>query len=464
MRTLTGRVAGCVLLAVVPACGLLERDPLPPEGQLVLGVATDAWLPRGAGDPYEPVSRTALFERLRIELFEPGALEPCHECLRDFGIDHATMNDGRASVGFVPRPSTGGYRARVRLYHAGVGESSAEPRLASTIETVVELPPVSADGIVEVHVILRTEDLSRPRGTLDAPVSVELGPPPKGLAGSWHREVLEGCAEPAGEGEACVAGGAFWMGDPAFAEPYERLVAVSPFYIDQHEVIAGAVRASGLAFIDAVALKADPYPYSADATRTDHHCTYTQTAGAKEDLPVNCVSRDLAWRFCEKRGASLVSEAQFEFVAGARRDATFPWGDAAPTCADAVYGRSYDQTKPPEWRACASSGVGVAKPGSGRLDRVKMPDGAEIVDLAGNLSEWVLDAYQRTDEPCYADNPVIDPVCGEPSPSAPDGVAVRGNPWTDPGGTALRAAVKQRASATAPQNPRVGFRCARPGR
>ena len=46
--------------------------------------------------------------------------------------------------------------------------------------------------------------------------------------------------------------------------------------------------------------------------------------------------------------------------------------------------------------------------------------------LAGNLAEWTLDAYQSTDEPCYRDNPVKDPVCREASPTQPDGVAVRG--------------------------------------
>ena len=459
-----GALALCFPLLAAASCSVLEPDPLPPEGQIVLGVATDAWLPRNAGDPYEPVARSALFERMRVELFAPGEREPCRECFRDFGIDHGTMNDGRASVGFVPRPGTSGYRARIRIYHSGASESAAEPRAASTLETVVALPPVAADGVVEVHVTLRTDALSAPRGTLDAPVDVEPGPPPKGLAGTWSEDVLQGCAEPARAGEACVPGGAFWMGDPGFATPYERLVAVSPFYLDEREVTAGEVRASGLAVLDPVKLTADPYLYSADATKTIHYCTYTQFAGSQEELPVNCVTRDLARRFCEKRAAVLPSEAQFEFVAGARRDATFPWGEEVPGCGDAVYGRSYDAKQPVEWRACVALGVGVAKPGSGRLDRVRMPDGNEIVDLAGNLAEWLLDAYQNTSEPCYRDNPVVDPVCREASPSAPQGVAVRGTPWTDPGGTFLRAAVKQSASSAAPQNPRIGFRCARPGR
>jgi formylglycine-generating enzyme required for sulfatase activity len=447
----------------VAACSVLEPDPLPPEGQLVIGITTDAWLPRGAGDAYEPVPRSALFERLRIELFAPGEQEPCRDCLRDFGIDHGTVTGGRASVGFVPRPNVTGYRARVRLYHSGASESSAEPRVESTIETVVALPPVAEDGIVEVHVALMTDDLSRPRGTLAAPVAAEAGPPPKGLAGTWHQEVLRDCAAPARAGEACVPGGAFWMGDPAFAVPYERLVALSPFYIDAHEVTTGEVRASGLATLDPVALTADPYLYSSDPAKTIHYCTYTQFPGTQEDLPVNCISRALARKLCAKRGAELASEAQFEFVAGARRDATFPWGEAEPTCADAVYARDYDTKARAELKRCAPLGVGAARPGSGRLDRVRMPDGNEIVDLAGNLSEWILDEYQAIDEPCFAANPRLDPVCREVSPKNPTRVAVRGEPWTDLGGAELRAAIKQSVDAKAVQDPRIGFRCARPG-
>jgi formylglycine-generating enzyme len=462
MRRALGVLAAALVLACVPSCGVLEPEPLPPEGQIVLGVTTDAWLPRGPGDPYEPVPRIALFQRLRIELFAPGEKEPCRECFRDFGIDHRTVNDGKASIGFVPRPDAAGYRARIRLYRSGASESSAEPRNAATIETVVALPPVAADGIVDVHVVLRTDDLSRPRGTLDAPVPAEAGPPPKGLVGSWHQEVLRDCAEAARRGEACVPGGAFWVGDPSFAVPYERLVALSPFYIDVREVTVGEVRASGLAFLDAVALKADPYLYSSDATRSTHYCTYTQKAADKEDLPVNCVTRDLAARFCEKKGGTLVSEAQFEFVAGARRNASFPWGEGNATCTDAVFSRSNEADTPSDFRRCVSVGVGVAKGGSGRLDRLLMPDGNEVVDLAGNLTEWLVDSYQTYTEPCFADNPVVDFVCTQPSVLAPDRVAVRSSAWADPGGAYLRATVKQSASKTAPQNPRIGFRCARP--
>jgi formylglycine-generating enzyme required for sulfatase activity len=460
VKSMQRALAATTLVVVASSCGVFDRGELPPEGQVVFGVATDAWLPRGAGEGYEPVSRNALFERLRIEMFAPGETEPCRECSRDFGVDHRTMNEGHATVGFVPRPGTSGYRIRVRLYHSGASESSAEPRPSSTLEAVVALPPVSADGVVDLHVTLRTDEMATPRGTLDAPASADPGPPPTGLAGTWHEDVVRGCAEPARAGEACVPGGAFWFGDPGFAVPYERLVALSPFYIAAHETTVAEMRASGLASGDALS-KSDPFITNPDPTKEAHYCTYTTRAGSNEELPANCVTRDLARRYCEKQGGQLPTDAQFEFVAGARRDATYPWGEAIASCADAVFGRNYETKAPPESRECVSSGIGAAKPGSGRLDRLRLPDGNEVLDLAGNVAEWTADFYQLDDEPCRTGNPVIDPLCRERTAVSDKLVSVRGNSWAEPGGSALRAAVSETAAIGTPQNPRVGFRCVR---
>ena len=451
-------VALALIVTVAPAC---SRE-LAPEGQIVLGVATDAWLPRGPDDPPDAVETAPLFSRLRVELFAPGDDVPCPECTRDFDLDARTANEGSASVGFVPRAGVSGYRARVRVYRTGPSESYAEPRPRSTMEAVVALPVVAADGVVRVHVVLHTADLGAPRGTLDAPIDPEQGDPPTGLAGTWSADVRRTCAAPAGQGEACVPGGAFWMGDPAFAVPYERLVAISPFYLDVREVTVGEVRASGLATLDTVKLTADPYLYSADASKSIHWCTYTQNAGAQEDMPVNCVTRDLAARYCAKIGKRLPTEAEIEFASGARRNATYPWGETTAGCDDAVFARSYDATKPPEFRACASVGVGAARAGSGKLDRVRFTaDGAEVVDLAGNLAEWVADAYEDTDEPCFAATVATDPLCTVESAKTPSNVLVRSSAWSDPGGPFLRAAVRSFTQASAPQNPRIGFRCAR---
>ena len=146
-------------------------EPLPPEGQVLLYLDTDAWLP----DPRDPDrDDPPLFDRLRIEIFEPGAAEPCAGCTREFGVDHPTVFAGEASVGIVPRAGESGYRARVRLYRVG-GADLVDPRPTSTLEAVVRLPVVRAEGIIEAHIVLRTDQLGAPQGSLDAPIDPSAG-------------------------------------------------------------------------------------------------------------------------------------------------------------------------------------------------------------------------------------------------------------------------------------------------
>ena len=88
-----------------------------------------------------------------------------------------------------------------------------------------------------------------------------------------------------------------------------------------------------------------------------------------------------------------------------------------------------------------------------------MPDGREILDLAGNVAEWSLDEYTTIEEACLDENPAVDPVCGTKSTVAPGRYLIRGDSWALPGAGGLRAAV--RSSFEDEQDEEVGFRCAR---
>lgn len=446
-------------LSLMAACGgLTDREVLPPEGQLLVYVDTDAWLPKGPGEATSPDDRPALFQRLRVELFPPGQSETCTGCSRDFGIDRGVVKRGQASIGFLPRVGVSGYRARVRLYRVGgAGETLVDARPPSTIESVVALPSTATEGIREVTVVLRTDTVGQPQGTLDAPIAAQEGRPTKSIVGTWREDIRRDCSRPAGDGEVCVRGGALWMGDPSFYDPLpERLVALSPFFIDLTEVTVGAFRKSKLATLDIDAAKADPYLYS---SQTNLYCRYTNTPGQFEDAAVNCVSKAMSEKFCAAQGGgTLPSEAQFEYVAGALRNLPFPWGADNANCDDAVFGRHYDTSTPEPLRACVSLGVGPALPGSGRRDRVRIGD-REVVDLAGNLSEWIRDAYSLSTERCWQTQAALDPVCAESAQK--DKVLLRGANWTSLGAAMLRANLRQTAAAGAPQNTRSGFRCVR---
>lgn len=426
-------------------------ESLPPLGQARLFIDTDATLPPAPGA--RGGEQPALFDRLRIEIFAPGDTAPCAQCTREFGIDHATVFEGRASLGIVSPPGKEGYRARVRLYRSR-GRDTVEPRKASTLEAVVLLPVVPQEGIADAHVVLQTADLGTPQGTLEAPIPALSGPAEGGLAGTWAQTYDRGCTGAPGPGEVCVRGGAYWMGDVALGSSYgnvssERLVAVAPFYLDATEVTVAEVHASNLKTNGVV------IPHSA----ANPNCTYTSKPAELEDHAVSCITRGGAMKYCVLKGARLPTEAEWEFAASARRSAHAVWGDDLPGCEDAVYARSDDPASVAALKECIALGAGGAKVGSGKRDHLTL-SGGTVSDLAGNLTEWVLDDWAEQTDPCWNAPILVNPVC--PAMTPPKAYTVRGASWHH-GASGLRAALRAEVDAEGdPLSQVIGFRCARP--
>lgn len=401
--------------------------------------------------PVGPTGPTPLFDRMRIELFLPGENQPCTGCAREFALDDDRMARGEASFGFFPPIHTPGHRAVVRLFRSG-GTASGEPRPASTLQSTVLLPEIAAEGVVEVTVVLRLADLAHPRGSLDAPVAVDPGRPTPGLVGSFPGARVVPCAAAAHDDEACVPGGAFWMGNPRLDVldareadgTSERVVVLAPYYLDRAEVTIAAMRAARVArVVD------DPV----EATPSRPGCLYTADPGKDDDRPVNCLSWQRARAFCTKVGKRLPSEVEYEYAAGALASRAFPWGGDLPACPDAVHGGG---------GSCAET-AGPASAGSGTRDRVTF-GAAVVVDLAGNLRELVADRFRRGDEACWGDGVLVDPVCEPDPPETQVARSVRGGSYRDEG-TLLRAALRgfiedERFAVS----ELVGFRCARDAR
>ena len=210
------------------------------------------------------------------------------------------------------------------------------------------------------------------------------------------------------------AGGQFVMGSTLGTrdEGPEHAVRVDDFYLDRTEVSRAAYemvrRESGLGVTD---------------------------SGAP-DSPATLVSWTDADRHCRAVGKRLPTEAEWELAARGSDGRVYPWGEEQPSAALVRFS-------------------GEAR-GPSPIDRYG--DGASqngVLNLAGNVAEWVSDWWDPT---YYERSPANNPR----GPLLGDYRIVRGGSWAD-------GAFELRTSARAYHNPDkgaayIGFRCARSAR
>ena len=250
------------------------------------------------------------------------------------------------------------------------------------------------------------------------------------------------------EGMVLIPGGSFEMGSEdleagAYPQPVHT-VHLDAFYMDAHEV----TNAQFKAFVDANPQwgkdNIEDRFYSGDYLA---HWSGTDYPAGKADHPVRTVSWYAAMAYAEWAGKRLPTEAEWEYAArGGLAGKKYPWGDDEPTAADANYGENVGNTTP----------VGAYP-----------PNGYGLYDMAGNVGEWCLDAY---DGSFYAASENSrNPIAGGETvqelrdnfttiPNDPKRV-LRGGSWED---DAQRLRVAQRFKATArTERDFIGFRCVR---
>ena len=247
-------------------------------------------------------------------------------------------------------------------------------------------------------------------------------------------------------GMVLIPAGTFQMGsdDPdAYADEQPvHTVHLDAFYMDTHEV----TNAKFKAFVDA-----NP-AWQKDNIEDRFHDGYyldewngTDYPAGQADHPVIRVSWYAAMAYAEWAGKRLPTEAEWEYAArGGLAGKKYPWGDDVPTAAHA-----------------SNNGVGTTPVG-------RYPaNGYGLYDMAGNVQEWCLDAY---DAEFYAvSDDSRNPIAGEMGiqelrenfasiPTNPSRV-LRGGSWY---GVAQLRRVAIRFTNTPPlTDVSYGFRCAR---
>ena len=248
------------------------------------------------------------------------------------------------------------------------------------------------------------------------------------------------------EGMVLIPAGSFEMGsDDPEADADEQpvhTVHLDAFYMDTHEV----TNAQFKAFVDA-----NPQ-WGKDNIEDRFHSgfylydwTGTDYPAGKADHPVVSVSWYAAMAYAEWAGKRLPTEAEWEYAArGGLAGKKYPWGDTISPD-DANYGRNVGGTTP----------VGQYP-----------ANGYGLYDMAGNVWEWCLDAW---DADFYAaSDDSRNPIAGGETiqelrenftsiPTGP-GRVMRGGSWSG-GAHYLRVADRFRNTPVRANNN--GFRCAR---
>jgi len=151
------------------------------------------------------------------------------------------------------------------------------------------------------------------------------------------------------------------------------------------------------------------------------------------DFPVLNVTWDDADRYCKWAGRRLPSEAEWEKAARGASGLLFPWGNSPPSMRLANFGSLFGDT----------------------LTTGSFPEGASpfgILDMAGNVAEWVFDWYGGDG---YAGSVYRNPT----GPAQGEFKMIRGGSWYNQP-VSLRSSSRLWNYPTL-QSDTVGFRCAR---
>jgi formylglycine-generating enzyme required for sulfatase activity len=222
-----------------------------------------------------------------------------------------------------------------------------------------------------------------------------------------------------------IPAGEFTMGKNEEGRPHnpEHKVTLKEFFIDQTEVTVEQYQAC-------VTCGICPAPQR-DGSHTGREPYYGNDK--YKNFPVIYVSWTDAKTYCEGIGKQLPTEAQWEKAARGEDGRDYPWGSTEPTKTLANFNGNLNDTAPVT-----------------DFDAGKSPSG--VLNLAGNVWEWVADSYSAT---YYGKSPAADPTGPETGPVK----VIRGGGFTS-SSEQLRTFLRASEAETSGYS-HLGFRCAK---